>query len=88
MHLVRIRICPQKIQSIFFYLYGVLQPILCGREGLTYAHGIRVCYGVCAVMVGMCVSYYDNFIIFKFFQTGVQKYVIKFEIPNFFYLGI
>gem|GEM_PF-6891444 len=28
---LRIRICPQKIQSIFFFLYGVLQPILCGR---------------------------------------------------------
>ena len=48
------------IPLISYGLFCGVLPGLCVRLVLTCAHGSHVCCDVCAVMVEMCVSYYDN----------------------------
>lgn len=60
-----IRICLPKKRSISYGRGGGVMRVPCVRWGWTCARGNRVCCGVCAVMVGMYVSYSVYFFIIK-----------------------
>lgn len=63
--------CPQMIRSISYVHDDGELPIRGVRSEWTCAHEIRVCYGVCAAMVGMFFSLLLFFILSR--QIGSAK---------------
>ena len=69
---MRLTTCPLKTLSISCVRDDDVLRARDGRSELTYAHGSRVCCGVCAAMVEMFFSY---FVLFIFFAIGSAKVV-------------
>ena len=75
-------IFPQMIQSISYVHDDGELPIRGVRSEWTCAHEIRVCYGVCAAMVGMFFSLFLVFIYSR--QIGSAKVVFLDGITKYF----